>query len=292
MTLRHLSIFIAVCKYKSVTAAADKLYLAQPTVSLAIKELEEHYHIKLFDRISRKLYLTEPGQQFLEYATHLVYLFDEMENNIKGWEASSPVKIGASITIGTYLLPEYITLFRQKRPDVKVYATIENSAEIEKRILNNEIDFALIEGTVHNGNILSCPFMEDELALICGNHHKLAGCEPLDAEQMRDYDFILREKGSGTRELFDSTMLVHGISIKPSWESISTEAIIKAVEAGHGLSVLSCKLVKPYLDNHTIKQLTLNGIRFKRTFYLIYHKNKFLTSSALELIELCKTHVF
>lgn len=291
MTLRHLSIFIVVCRYKSITAAADKLFLAQPTVSLAIKELEQHYNIKLFDRINRKLYLTEPGEQFLNYATHIVSLFEEMESGIKDWESSGPITIGASITIGTYLLPEYVTLFHQSRPHVKVYAVVNSSNEIEKRIMENEIDFALIEGTVHNSNIVSHRFMEDEMVLICGNHHELLTSDSLTLEQIQTYDFILREKGSGTRELFDSVMLVHNISIKPVWESVSTQAIIKAVAAGHGLSVLPYRLVQSDLDHHNIRQLKLkDDLQFKRTFYIIYHKNKFLTASAKEFIELCKNH--
>lgn len=292
MTLRHLSIFIAVCRYKSVTAAAEKLYLAQPTVSLAIGELERHYDIKLFDRINRKLYLTEPGEQFLNYATHIVSLFEEMESGIREWGSSGPISVGASITIGTYLLPEYVSLFRKSRPNVKVYAAVDSSNEIEKKIMANELDFALIEGIVHNPNIVSYPFMEDEMVLICGNHHELSAADSLTLEQIRDCDFILREKGSGTRELFDSAMLIHDISIKPLWESVSTQAIVKAVAAGHGLSVLPYRLVQSDLERHNVRQLKLKDVRFKRKFYIIYHKNKFLTASAKEFIELCKTHAF
>lgn len=290
MTLRHLKIFIAVCRYKSITVAADKLFLAQPTVSLAVRELEDHYGVKLFDRISRKLYITEPGKQFLTYAIHIVSLFEEMENGVQNWNFSGTLRVGASITIGTYLLPEYVSLFYQSHPRVKVHAVIDNSREIEQRVMDNEIDFALIEGIVHNPDIKSHQFMDDEMVLICGNRHELLAFHPLNVEQIKNYDFILREKGSGTRELFDSTMLIHDISIKPVWESISTQAIIKAVAAGHGLSVLPYRLVKADLDNNSVKQISIEGIHFKREFYIIYHKNKFLSQSAEEFIQLCKTH--
>lgn len=288
MTIRHLKIFIAVCKYKSITAAAEKLYLAQPTVSLAIRELEEHYHIRLFDRISRKLYLTEPGRQLLEYATHIVSLFDGMEEGIKNWDSLGNLRIGSSITIGTYLMPKYVSLFQQSHPANKVNVFINNSEAIEQRIIENDIDFALIEGIVHNPNIISIPFMEDKLVLICPNQHALLHAGPLTPEQLRNHAFILREKGSGTRELFDSTMLIYDISIEPVWESISTQAIIKAVAAGLGLSVLPYRLVQSDLDNQTIQCLELEGVQFKRQFYIIYHKNKFLTQSAKDFIDLCK----
>lgn len=288
MTIRHLKIFIAVCKYGSITEAADKLYLAQPTVSLSIRELEEHYHVNLFDRISRKLYLTELGKQFLTYATHIVSLFDEMEEGIKTWDSAGTLRIGASITIGTYLLPEYVTSYYQRCPQVKVNVIIENSEAIEKRILENDIDFALIEGTIHNPNIINEQFMQDKMVLICGNHHELLKSKSIRIEQLKNYDFILREKGSGTRELFDSTMLIYDISIDPIWESISTQAIISAVAAGLGLSVLPYRLVKSDLDNNSIQKLEIEGIHFIRQFYIIYHKNKFLTKSATNFIDLCK----
>jgi DNA-binding transcriptional LysR family regulator len=287
-----MKIFIAVCEYKSITLAAEKLYLAQPTVSLAISELEAHYGVKLFDRISRKLYLTELGMQFLNYATHIVSLFDEMEKGIKNWDYFGTLRIGASITIGTLLLPQYVSLFYQTYPHIKVHAVIDNSEEIEQRVMVNDIDFALIEGVIHNPHIKSLQFMEDEMILICGNNHVLSNTKQLNIEQLKKYDFILREKGSGTRELFDSTMLIHNIDIKPIWESVSTQAIVKAVSAGLGISVLPYRLVKSELETECIKHIIIKDVSFKRQFYIIYHENKFLTSSAKEFINLCKTHIF
>ena len=287
MTLRHLSIFIAVCKYKSVTAAAESLYLAQPTVSLAIRELEEHYDIRLFDRISRKLYLTEPGKQFLNYATRIVSLYEEMETGVRDCSAPGPLRIGASITIGTCLLPAYVSAFGRTHPQVKVYAAVDNSLEIEKRVLNNGIDLALVEGAVHSPNIVSEQFMEDEMVLICGNSHALAASGVLHAEQLGQQAFLLREKGSAARELFDSTLLTRGISVEPIWESISTQAIINAVAEGHGLSVLPRRLVEADLAQGHVRELTLD-IGFRRAYYIIYHQSKFLTQPAKEFIALCK----
>ena len=105
MTIRHLRIFVAVCEEGSVTKAANKLYLAQPSVSLAISELEKFYGVKLFDRISRRLYLTDKGKQFLNYTKHIIDLFDELENGMKNWGSSGALRIGSSITIGNYFFP-------------------------------------------------------------------------------------------------------------------------------------------------------------------------------------------
>jgi len=283
-----MKIYVAVCECESVTAAAEKLYLAQPSVSLAISELEKYYGVKLFDRISRKLYITELGKQFLNYATHIVSLFDEMEKEIKNWDSIGTLRVGSSITIGSYLLPQYVNRFYEQFPLIKVQVIIDNSEEIEKRIMTNEIDFGLIEGITHNPQIKSEKFMEDELVLICGTNHPLYNAEQIAIEVLPEYDFILREKGSGGREMFDSTMLVHNIEIKPVWESVSTRAIIKAVSAGLGLSVLPYLLVKQDLEAKIIKQIKIKDITFKRHLFMIYHKNKFHTKSALEFMKLCK----
>ena len=288
MTLRHMKIYVAVCECESVTAAAQKLYLAQPSVSLAIRELEEYYGIKLFDRISRRLYITELGKQFLNYATHIVALFDEMEKEIKNWDSIGTLRVGTSITIGNCLLPRYVKRFNSQFPHMKVQVIIDNSQEIEKRVMSNEIDFGLIEGITRNPQIVSEKFMDDELVIICGNNHPLSKTNNIAIEVLSEYDFILREKGSGGREMFDSTMLVHNIEIRPVWESVSTRAIIEAVSEGLGLSVLPYLLVKQDLEDKTIKQIKIKDITFNRHFYIIYHKNKFHTKSALEFMKLCK----
>lgn len=138
MTLRHLRIFVAVCEEGSVTLAAEKLYLSQPAVSLAIHELEEHYGVRLFDRISRKLYLTSAGNRFLEYAVHISSLFDEMERDIQNWDTLGALRIGSSITIGAALIPKAVALYSQQYPDVEIKMVIDNSQVIEKKVLDRK----------------------------------------------------------------------------------------------------------------------------------------------------------
>lgn len=287
MTLRHLKIFVTVCECNSVTGAAEKLYIAQPSVSLAISELEGYYGVKLFDRISRRLSITEIGKQFLSYATHIVSLFDEMEKGIKNWDTIGTLRVGASITIGNYLLPSYVQNFQKQHSQIKVYAVIDNSETIEKHILNNNIDLALIEGNVHNSQINQHKFMDDELILICGKNHSLSEKKTVNIHELKEQNFILRGKGSAGREVFESILRLHNIEIEPTWESTSTQAIIKAVRAGLGISVLPYLLVKEHLSDRNILQVKINDISLIRQFSVIYHKNKFLTNSAKEFIRLC-----
>src|SRR5690554_7400796 len=113
MTLRHLKIFVAVCETGGATAAGEKLYIAQPSISLAISELEDYYGIKLFDRIAKRLHVTEAGKHFLQYARHIVALFEDMEKEVKNFDAIGLIRVGTSITIGNYLLSDYIKQFKE-----------------------------------------------------------------------------------------------------------------------------------------------------------------------------------
>lgn len=288
MTLRHLKIFVTVCETGSATAAAEKLHIAQPSVSLAISELEDYYGIKLFDRIAKRLHLTEAGKSFLQYANHIVGLFEDMEREIKNFDAKGIIRIGASVTIGNCLLPDYITMFKEIHPDMKVRVIIDNSEIIQQYILSNQIDIGLIEGALHSSYISGHKFRDDELVMICGNEHPFAGKKDIDISMLQKESFILRENGSAGREIFDSTMTAHGLKIVPDWESTSTQAIVKAVRANLGISVLPYLLIKDYLNRGEISLFGVKGIILRRSFSVIYHKNKYLTDSARDFISLCK----
>ena len=288
MTLRHLKIFVTVCETGSATAAGEKLHIAQPSISLAISELEDYYGIKLFDRIAKRLHITEAGKKFLQYATHIVGLFEEMEREIKNFDATGIIRIGASITIGNYLLPGYITRFKKIHPQMDVKVIIDNSEKIQQYILSNQIDIGLIEGIVYSPYIAEHKFRDDELVMVCGNAHPFANQKNVEISKLQNESFILRESGSAGREIFDSTMTSLGIKILPAWESTSTQAIIRAVQANLGISVLPYLLVKDSLNRKEISQFHIDGIRFQRSFSVIYHQNKFLTESAKDFIALCK----
>lgn len=135
MTLRHLRIFVTVCETGSMTAAAQILYIAQPAISLAVSEMEEHYKVRLFDRISRRLYLTDSGRQALEYARHIIALFDEMEQGVGGGQAAKELRIGTSITIGSCLLPGYIRELKERFPSLTVQAAVEIQRPLSRSCL-------------------------------------------------------------------------------------------------------------------------------------------------------------
>ncbi|MFZ7131833.1 MAG: LysR family transcriptional regulator [Eubacteriales bacterium] len=288
MTLRHLKILVTVCETGSATAAGKKLNIAQPSISLAISELESYYGIMLFDRIAKRLHITEAGKHFLQYATHIVGSFEDMEKEVKNFDSIGIIRIGASITIGNYLVIKYIKAFKETHPNMAVQTIIDNSETIEQHILNNHIDIGLIEGIVHSEYIQSKHLMDDELVLICSLTHPFANGCAIDVEMLKDEVFVLREKGSAGREIFDGIMASMGIEVVPICESISTQAIVRAVNAGLGLSVLPYLLVKDSLERQEITTVKIKNVSLKRKFRIIYHKNKYITQSAKDFISLCQ----
>lgn len=285
MTLRHFLIFVTVCEYGGVTAAAKKLYIAQPSVSLAISELEKHYNIKLFDRISRRLHITEAGKQLLEYATHIISLHKEIEDRMFNWSNSVTLHVGSSITIGTFLIPMLVKKFNSAYPHIKIKITIDNSDSIKGKVLSGEIDFGLNEGVTDNNQIISEKFMDDELVIVCGKNHPIQNKGKVFLNDLKNYDFILREKGSGVRKLFDSSLLVHDISIEPIWTCSSTQAILNAVNHGLGLSVLPYRQIEKYIEAGYVRRIHVQDAAFKRNLCIIYHRKKYLSEFAKLFIQ-------
>ncbi len=287
MTVRHMKIFKTVCECGcSITKAAEKLNMTQPAVSLAVSELENYYGIKLFDRISRRLYLSEAGKMFLEYANTITLTFDDMEKRVRSWEKTGVVRVGASISIGAMLMPEYVKKFAAENPDTKVTVKINRSEELEALLFENKLDFALIEGIVHDQNLVYEDFMEDRLALVAAIGFPT---DTIKKEEIYAYDFLLREKGSGTREIFESTLTSVSCPLpEPAWESMSTAALINAAEAGLGVAVVPYRMAVERLKSGNIREVHIENIKFTRKYKLVYHKNKKLSTTDRKFIEICR----
>lgn len=290
MTLRHLKIFITVCDSGSVTGASKKLFISQPAISTAIKNLEDYYNVKLFDRISKKMYLTEIGKQLLDQSRHLVDLYEHMESGIIDWKTGGTLKVGSSITIGNFLLPSFIKLYKDNYKSVKINVSINSSRNIENMVLKNEIDIALIEGVPHHKKLSACILMDDELVVICSKHHSFASQKQITLKQLMESDLLLREKGSGTRELFNNTLLAQNQTPEPIWESVSTQAIVNAVRLNIGISALPYRLVKEDITNQNIALVSVDGVEFKRKFYMIHHIDKYISIPIQRFIDICKDY--
>lgn len=287
MTLRHMKIFVTVYQHSSVTKAAGELHLAQPSVSLAVKELEEYYGIRLFERIGRRICPTEAGSEFYSYALHIVSLFEDMEKKIKNWDTLGTIRIGTSITIGTHILPLLIKSYQEAFPSLRVEAVVNNSGIIEQRVLDNSIDLGLIETQPEHSEIQAVPFMEDQLCAVLPADHPLASLNSVTLSQMAAYPFLMREKGSAGREILEASFALQHLFVQPVLESSSTQAIVSAVSQGLGVAVLPYLLVERDARENLIKVLPFQK-PLVRNLNIIYHQSKYLTPNMKAFIRLCR----
>lgn len=284
-----MRIFVSVFQKNSITKAAQELHLAQPSVSLAVRELEDYYGIRLFDRIGRHIAPTECGKEFYEYAVHIVSLFNEMEKKMRNWDTFGTLRIGASITIGTHILPVLIRRYQEQFPDLTVEAKVSKSASVEDELIHSGIDLGLIETQPSHPDLRAVPFMTDSMCVITAPDHPLASAKSVSLTELSRFPFLMREKGSAGRELLDAAFSLQQITISPRWESTSTQALVKAVAEGLGVSVLPYLLVKKDIEEGTVRQIPLDQ-PIRRNLNVIYHKSKFLTDNMRAFIDLCKKY--
>lgn len=291
MKIRHLRIFKIVCEEESITKAAEKLFMTQPAVSSAISELESYLGVHLFDRISRKIYLNETGKLFLTKVIKLLDLYDDLEQNIKELEDNATIKIGSSITIANFILPEAIVKFEKIYRNTPTKVIVGNAGKIEEMLCNNEIDLGLIEGVIYNEELIKIPFSSYELAIICSPKHKLALDEPININKLIQERLLLREKGSAIRDVFDSALLLHNLKANPEWISINSQALIYAVKQNLGISVLPKILIEREIESGGIFEIKVNDFELVNVNHIVFHKNKIQTKSFKTLIEIIKNNV-
>lgn len=286
MTLKHIKIFIAVCDTGSMTAASRELFIAQPAVSFAIAEMEDYYGQKLFDRISNRLHITEAGKHFLQYSRQIVALFDEMETEIKNWDSVGTLRIGSNMTIGANLLPDLIREFKDSHPDVLIQAAVEHTRFLEELILDNKLDFALVEGTPSNNFITSQRFLRNTMCFICSPSHPWAN-QTISKEQLDHSAFLMREKESSERKLLDEFFQMEKIHVNIIWQSLSQQSILNAAANNLGVAALSRRFCQNALDSGIIAPFYVEDVVLEREFHVIYHQNKFLTNLMQDFIDLC-----
>ena len=277
---------MTVYQEESITRAAEKLHMTQPATSLAIREMEEYYHTKLFERSGRGIRVTSAGTRLYPSAARLLSLYDEMDAEMKNWDTSGRLRIGSSISIGSCILPQLINRFSKKYPELELYVQVDSSDVIEQNILENHLDFALIEGSVHSEKLNSSVFLDDELVPVCSRFHPLAGAEDIELDSLKKEHFLMREPNSGTRQLADSSFALKNFQIKPTWESTSTAALINAVSIGLGISILPKRMLEKQLRMHQIASFTIHDLDLKRHYSLIYHENKFVSPTMQEFFDM------
>lgn len=275
MTLRHLQIFVEVAKCGKMSQAATNLFISQPTVSQAIGELESHYNIKLFERYPKTLCITESGKVFLEQAKLVLDAFNTLETTMKNPNYKYTINVGVTITVASCIISDILKNFKEKYPNIKVKIYANNTKIIEDKLLTNELDLGLVEGIIKSPTLITKSIIEDQLVLVCGNESPLLKKKNVTLKDLENEPFILREEGSGTREVFINFMHSKGINIDVAWECSNPIAIIQGVIKNHGLSVISARLVENEIKEGKLHIISLEDFNWTRTFKLVYHKNKY-----------------
>ncbi len=272
MTLRKLEIYYTVAEKLSMTVAAKELYISQPSISQVIRELEEDMEVKLFQRIGRKLYLTEEGRVFKGYALRMLNLYRESQEVIRDMRElkKGSIKVGASTTIGTYLLPDIVADFKRMHPQVDIDLFIDNTHIISTELLKNHVDIAFVEGPVYEEEIEKRKMWDDKMVFISSPESSWG--EQIDKEEISRNTLILREKGSGSREVYENFMGKE--RRRDTFVFGSTEAIKRAVKKGIGVACVSALAIRDEVARGELRVSEVEGIEIRRDLNLIYHKDK------------------
>jgi LysR family transcriptional regulator, transcriptional activator of the cysJI operon len=277
MTFRHLKIFLAVCELGNMTLAARQLYMSQPSISQAIAELEQHYNVRLFERFPHHPLLTAAGERLRIFASHILNLANQAQKELLNLDEKGPIRIGASLTVGAYLLPNLVTQFHQTMPDAEIFTVVDNTRLIEQHVLNDQVDIGIVEGPIHSSQIIEKAICDDELIVISASCHPLASRSLIGISDLTGQAFIMREEGSGTREIFETAMQSAGVTWKTVGVYNNNAAVQNAVAANLGLAVISRMAVQNELANHVLVALNIQGVSLHRKFNLIHHRHKFFT---------------
>ncbi|MEN6473806.1 MAG: LysR family transcriptional regulator [Syntrophaceae bacterium] len=278
MNIHQIRIFFLAAQTLSITQTAKKLHLSQPSVSIQIKDLEDALNVRLFDRVSRRIALTEAGKVLNEYAGRILRLIDETQAVMSEFSSGDMGKIviGAPNTIGVYILPRYLGEFKDAYPKVEIALLTLNRQEAIEQVLASEVDFAFIQEPPRHADLESDLFMRDELVFICSPKHPWAKLEHLTPQMIKHAlgPMIIREEGSGTRDIVDMMSKKFGVTPRVAMELSSTEGIKGAVEANLGIAVLSRNVVKREVMDHRLVALTIAGMDCHRDFYIVRNKKR------------------
>ncbi|MEL7659362.1 LysR family transcriptional regulator [Acetobacterium wieringae] len=288
MDIRHLKIFIAVAETGSMSAAAKKFFITQPSVSQVIKELENHYHLLLFERLGKRLFITPAGKQLCDQAHIVVRQFEALEKNISTLGHKEVIRIGSTITIGACLLPSLITDF--KNPNIESFCYVNNTKMIENKLLKAELDIGLVEGKISHPDLIVEPVIDDYLVIACSRAHPFAGRQKLAAQELENEIFVLREKGSGTRDLFMDFARSKDLTLNIGWEVTSPEIIKTIVIKNKCLAAISIRLIEEEVRTDEIYAIRHQSPIWNRTFNLVYHKDKHISPAMSDFMEVARRY--
>lgn len=287
MTLRHMRIFQKIYETQSVTRAAEAMHMTQPAVTRALQELEKYYGLRLFERLNRRLTVTEAGRRMYDYALHLTETFDTMEKSLRDWERQGVLRVGASVSLGCSLLPQLARTFQEEHPGVEMRVRIANGELLRRDLLENRLDLALLEGEENGADLMLTPFAAGEMALIVPPGHPLARAGGATLAQAAAYPLLLRETGSATRRFLDQLLMSRGLAVQPVWESASTQALLSAVREGLGITLVPWALARQTVLRGEAERCPVTDAELIRRRYVAWHPSKYVTGTMRAFVNLC-----
>lgn len=292
MNFHQLHIFNVVAKHRSYSKAAAELYLSQPTVSVHLQKLEQELGMELFEQLGRNIYLTDAGRMLFSYTQKIFSLAEEAERALEELQGlhKGRIRLGASTTPGIYYLPTLLGQFKEDYPGIELILDVANSLEIEKRVLANHLDIAVVGRPSNEGDLISEPFRTDRLVMILSPQHPLLQQERLTLEDIARQRFILREPGSSTRQVIEDAFAKEGIHLRVAMEYGSTDGIKHAVAANLGISIISELAVRLCEQTGLVAVREIPDIKITREFSLIYHKDKHLAPLTQTFIKAIKNY--
>lgn len=279
MTLKKIEVFLLVATKLNMTEVSKEYFVSQPAISQMIKEIENEFEVKLFNRIGKKLHLTNEGKILKEYSKKMLNLHSNLKDDLSDFKTLSrgELKIGASTTFGIYLLPSIVNRFSTLYPDINILVTIENTEHICKLVSNDELDFAFIEADTTETDLVSTKVLDDELVFISSPNHPWSKSDLLKKSDIQHEKLILREVGSGTRSVFEKVMERKKIKYNVDFTFGNTEAIKQLVMNDVGVGCISSLACKNEVSDGRLKMHNIANINIKRSFNLIYHKDKYIS---------------
>lgn len=274
MTRKHFTIFVEVCRFLNFSQAAEALNTTQPAVSLAVKELESHYGVALFERMNRRVYLTPAGEALLATAQDVLRGFQEAEETL-GQGRPLVLRVGANVSFGESGLAQVLGRFRQEHPQVRLRALVANSDKIQSLLAENQLDVGIVDGLGVSERLRAQPLYQEDLVLAAAPGRFPA---PATVEELAALPLLLREPGSGLRSSVDRVFSQQGLAPQPLLESTSTAALAQAAKAGLGVAILPEALAQ---RESGLQVGTVPEVRFFRQFACALHRQK-APSPALE----------
>lgn len=284
ITLRQLAVFTEVLKSGSTTQASQVLALSQSAVSAALADLEGQLGVQLFDRVGKRLVLNEHGRLLYPKALALLEQAGEIEQLFR--HDGGALRIAASSTIGNYMLPAMMARYRQDFPATPLELNVGNSQDVISAVADFRVDLGLIEGPCHMPELVTQPWLEDELVVFAAPDNPLTR-QPLTLATLAEAPWILRERGSGTREVLDHLLLAHLPHFQLVMELGNSEAIKHAVRHGIGISCLSRRVIAEQLDSGALVALSVPLPPMIRTLHLIHHRQKHISNALQRFLSYC-----